>query len=923
MDAGDTLRTVVVRGEIDSADTRGVVRGWCWSPQEPDVRRTVALLLDDRIVADARCDQFREDLLLKDMGDGRHAFTVHIPESTAVVKEDSVVTLLDLATGTQVKQVRATLPLAAPAAVARQPPPSIFGHLDLMSVTGIVSGWCWDASRPDWHATVEIVADGKVIGTVVANGFRNDLRQAAIGRGDHGLRFALPRSVLTSGASVRVTLRETASQTPVGDPSVLRGGTETLRQRMRDLERRLGAMQAQFMDLPYRRQAKPALDWRAALGRVAALAANDAADGDTECQFLQLAVPEEPAATVCLEAGGSPDQVCAEISALQQMGVDRDADLVLIDDGQLPEMALLPGLIGNLGHVRLAGPHRLLAGRHQAALAARGALVVFLAGGVRMSERWLDHVRETFRQQSRAAIVGTRVIRDDGCLHHLGLNADKQGNLHDVHQSDDPDAVDHRVMQEVGAVGDYAFAVRSDVFRQVGGFDLALGTTGAAVVDLCARVRAAGWSVICQPSAVAHLSDLGRKSNDRITAPAVAPGSQPPPPWQLWVEQARPGPGVFAVPVAVGRALVIDTSTPRPDQDAGSIATREQMLVLRRLGYHVTFAAIDERPGEDTYRAALERAGIHTIGRTDYASVTDYLDDAGRKLDLIVIHRYHNLQLFSAQIADLAPKARIVFIPCDLHYLREQRRMALGGDVDDTLIEELRQQELACLRRSDATILPSDIELALASIEIDRQKLHLLRWIGRPHPPTRPFAERTGLCFLANFEHSPNEDGLLWFVQEILPLLTSRLPDVVLHVAGSCMSARVTALASPQVVIHGWVADLAPLFESVRVAIAPIRYGAGFKGKVATSLLHGVPVVATTIALEGMGLLAEDGVLCADTPEGFADEVVRLYGDAELWARLSARAIAQCEAFYSETKAAEVYQQILTGLGLPVRPPGG
>jgi len=126
-------------------------------------------------------------------------------------------------------------------------------------------------------------------------------------------------------------------------------------------------------------------------------------------------------------------------------------------------------------------------------------------------------------------------------------------------------------------------------------------------------------------------------------------------------------------------------------------------------------------------------------------------------------------------------------------------------------------------------------------------------------------------------------------VREVWPcLLAKGFPDRFI-IAGSKMPNEIAALASDQIDVRGHVEDLAPLFEACRLSIAPLRYGAGVKGKIVTSLSFGVPVVASTIAAEGMNLQHGEDVLVADTPEAMAGQILRLYNDAELWQRLSSR----------------------------------
>ena len=150
----------------------------------------------------------------------------------------------------------------------------------------------------------------------------------------------------------------------------------------------------------------------------------------------------------------------------------------------------------------------------------------------------------------------------------------------------------------------------------------------------------------------------------------------------------------------------------------------------------------------------------------------------------------------------------------------------------------------------------------------------------------------------------------------VMPLLRAMRPGLVLHVVGADPPASLRALAAPDVVLHGWVPDMTALWDSVRLSVAPLRFGAGFKGKVATSLANGVPVVATAMALEGTGLLPGDGVAQADEPEAVARAIVRIHDDAEAWASLSQAGLERVAALYSPVAASTVYRTMLAGLGL-------
>jgi glycosyltransferase involved in cell wall biosynthesis len=172
---------------------------------------------------------------------------------------------------------------------------------------------------------------------------------------------------------------------------------------------------------------------------------------------------------------------------------------------------------------------------------------------------------------------------------------------------------------------------------------------------------------------------------------------------------------------------------------------------------------------------------------------------------------------------------------------------------------------------------------------------------------------RAGLLFVGGFRHTPNLDAVRWLVTEILPRVRARRPDAELHVVGSDLPAELRALGGAGVHWHGFVADLGPLLQACRLSVAPLRFGAGVKGKVNQALAAGLPVVATTCAVEGMGLVDGVDALVADSAEAFADAIVRGYTDDALWVRLAAGGLENTRRHFSpEVARATVAARLAT-----------
>jgi glycosyltransferase involved in cell wall biosynthesis len=248
--------------------------------------------------------------------------------------------------------------------------------------------------------------------------------------------------------------------------------------------------------------------------------------------------------------------------------------------------------------------------------------------------------------------------------------------------------------------------------------------------------------------------------------------------------------------------------------------------------------------------------------------------------------------------------SNVIYDMVDLHWLRYQREMQLSGDRNlGDVVEHFRRIELFNTANADLVLAITDEERDLLLIEQPNADVEVLPNIHEIYPPRTHFTQRKGLLFIGGFWHTPNEDAVIYFVKDILPRITEELPDIVFYIIGSNMPGSVRSLNSANVKPLGFVPDVAPYFESCRVFVAPLRFGAGMKGKVGQSVSHGLPVVTTQIGAEGMGLQDEKHLLVADNPQDFADRVVRLYRDEILWHRLSTAGLAHLEARYSSESA--------------------
>ncbi|MET3652772.1 glycosyltransferase [Dyella japonica] len=357
-----------------------------------------------------------------------------------------------------------------------------------------------------------------------------------------------------------------------------------------------------------------------------------------------------------------------------------------------------------------------------------------------------------------------------------------------------------------------------------------------------------------------------------------------------------------------GRILVVDSMVPDPIRDSGSMRLSQMMRLLCEEGWQIDFFAADG------FATPADTARLAAIGvRYQSANPWRWLRQHGPELDAVLLCRLPVASQYLDIVRETSPKAKVVFDTVDLHYVREQRAAALTGNKRlYRHAAQSRRCELDAISRSDVTLVVSEEEQMTLIRELPDTRVQLLSNIHEVHGRRSGFDERRDLLFIGGFGHPPNADAMQWFAAEVLPLLRISEPELVLHLVGDIDEASRRALNRDGIKIHGRVDDIRPLMESCRVSVAPLRFGAGVKGKVNLAMSYGLPVVVTSIAAEGMFLVNGTNALIADQATAFAEAILQLYRDHQVWMRLSEGALENVRQHFSVEQARRTLQQVFT-----------
>jgi glycosyltransferase involved in cell wall biosynthesis len=325
--------------------------------------------------------------------------------------------------------------------------------------------------------------------------------------------------------------------------------------------------------------------------------------------------------------------------------------------------------------------------------------------------------------------------------------------------------------------------------------------------------------------------------------------------------------------------------------------------ILHQLGHRVTFIP-DNLADIPPYGEELQKRGIEIIYHPYFKRVRDYLVSHGSEFDAVVLSRCDFARKHIADTRLHAPRSRIIFDTVDLHFVRTDREAQITSD-PETREKARQKQELEydLIDQADETWVVSSVEQKLLREARPDKSVEIVPTIAEIPGSKNPFALRRDWLFIGGFQHTPNIDAVLFFVQKIYPLVSEHLRDAKFYIIGDKAPPEIVALATERIIVAGLQRDVQPFFDSVKLSVAPLRFGAGVKGKINQSMAYGVPVVATSLAVEGMSLIDREDVLVADEPEAFARALIELYESEELWNRLSENGIRKTRDLYSTDAA--------------------
>jgi GT2 family glycosyltransferase/SAM-dependent methyltransferase/glycosyltransferase involved in cell wall biosynthesis len=617
------------------------------------------------------------------------------------------------------------------------------------------------------------------------------------------------------------------------------------------------------------------------------------------------------------------------VACLRSLAADTSAvqyEVIAVDDASSDDTRRYLGKVEGITPLQLKKNLGFIGAVNAGIRVARGQFVILLNNDTIVLPGWLDALMKTVEVEENVGIVGAKLVYPNGRLQEAGGIIWKDGTGLNYGRGGDPDDPAFNFIRDVDYCSGACLLVRKEILDVLGGLDSRYSPAYYEDTDLAFSARKLGYRVVYQPEAkICHAEGASNGTNEASGVKRYQKVNRETflLKWQTELASHYESDPAFERAASrrapAGHVLVVDESVPKPNRDSGSKRLSQLLLALRDLGLAVTFVPNDGQ-SQGAYSTALQREGIEVLyGPLDERKLLRELAPA---LQVAILSRPEPAWRWQPMIRQICPEAKIIYDTVDLHFLREGRRAEIEADpIVARAAARYHGMEISLARVADATLVVSDTERQVLQDELPGLQVYVVPNVHGEEHMGRPFEDRKGILFVGSFPHLPNRDAAQWLAEEIMPLVCLQDPDIPAYIVGSEPTEEIMALASDNVRVLGWVPDLESLYEHVRLSVAPLRYGAGVKGKVGESMAHGLPVVTTRLGAEGMGLEHESDVLIADSAQAFAAEILRAYHDVELWTRLATNGRCTIARDSSPSAIRSSLAAILEEIGVKVRVP--
>ncbi len=613
------------------------------------------------------------------------------------------------------------------------------------------------------------------------------------------------------------------------------------------------------------------------------------------------------------------------LSILENTG-DVSYEVIIADDCSSDETKNLSERFKNIHHIRNEENLGFLLNCNKAASEAKGKYIHFLNNDTEVKPGWLSSLVMLMERDTSIGLAGSKLVYPDGQLQEAGgiIWNDASGWNFGHRQS--PDLPEFNYVKEVDYISGASILIRANLWKQIGGFDERYAPAYCEDSDISFEIRKRGYKVVYQPQSevihyegYSHGRDHQASKISNIKKYQIENSQKFFEKWRTVLEKDH-YPNAENVFRSRDRSsgkktlLMVDHYVPQFDKDAGSKTTFQYLQLFSAMGLNIKFIG-ENFYCHQPYTAALQQMGIEVLYGPWYRdNWRQWFLDNKEQFDYIYLNRPH----ISIQFIDFFKtnsRARILYYGHDLHFLREQKRFEVEKDKSIlSSIEKWKEIELNLFEKSDVILTPSVEEMKIIAALSSSYNVRVIRpYIYKSTGQAlTEFSERKDILFVGGFNHSPNVDAVLWFIKEVWPPIIKSNSQIRFIVAGSNPPDIIREQSNSRVIVKGYITDheLERLYDTVKLVVVPLRYGAGVKGKTVEAMKHGLPMVTTEVGIEG---LPGDYSFLEPTDDAisFADQVLALYNDEKALVMMSDKSVKYIQENFSESAAMNILESIL------------
>ncbi|MEO9307217.1 MAG: FkbM family methyltransferase [Nitrososphaera sp.] len=633
-------------------------------------------------------------------------------------------------------------------------------------------------------------------------------------------------------------------------------------------------------------------------------------------------LPRKPLVSIIIPTYNAIDLLKLNIESIESLTTYKNYEIIIITNNPDPNSPTRKYLEKSKHQVLIYdGDYSFSKVNNFASKKTKGEFLVFLNDDIKISSKnWLEAMLK-LGLDDKVGAVGAKLLFPDGKLQEAGGIIWRNGFGWNYGRNKDPNEPLYNFVREVDYCSASCLMVKRKVFDEIGGFDEGFQIAYCEDSDLCFAIRNKGYKVLYQPLAeVIHFegSTQGTDISNGIKSQQLENQKIFYKKWKEELQnhhfdseensylQSRRKPGLHI--------LYIDHYVPEYDKDAGSVTAFNFICVLASMGHKITFWPENLNRSEP-YTTELQQKHVEVIyGHNNFE---EFIKKRSHVYAICVMARPHISIHFIDKIKEHAPKCKIIYEASDLHFVRIFREAEISKS--EKLIAEAessKKTELELMNKSHLSLFRGEKECAMAIAEnksiLTAAAPLALYYDGK----WKSFDERKDLVFVGGYNHPPNVDAVEYFISDIFPIIQNKLPDIKFYVIGSNVPEKIKNLCSSNknCILVGYVPDLSSYLLNCRVMVAPLRYGAGVKGKITQSMTYHLPVVTTSIGAEGISEKNDDVLLISDDPTDFANKVIKLYENKELWTRLADKAYEFADIHYSPESVRNVFSQIIQRL---------